>query len=124
MSGIYAKYHVQIMLLFVYTTTRKRFVILTCRYLKLSRNTTAVSQSNHRNFSCSGIKGRSTLERTRKARAYLSSFKTEEKAEHGLITLANKPLWDAVICNIEVFKRICKCNGCTRISVLQIRVVY
>ena len=27
-SGIYAKDHVQIMLLFVYTTTRKRFVIL------------------------------------------------------------------------------------------------
>ena len=26
-SGIYAKYHVQIMLLFVYTTTRKRFII-------------------------------------------------------------------------------------------------
>ena len=35
-SGIYAKYHVQIMLLFVYTTTRKRFVIFTCRYFKLS----------------------------------------------------------------------------------------
>ena len=30
------KYHIQIMLLFVYTTTRKRFVILTCRYFKLS----------------------------------------------------------------------------------------
>ena len=30
------KYHVQIMLLFVYTTTRKRFVIFTCRYFKLS----------------------------------------------------------------------------------------
>ena len=29
MSGIYAKYHVQIMLLFVYTTTRKRSVIFT-----------------------------------------------------------------------------------------------
>ena len=35
-SGIYAKYHVQIMLLFVYTTTRKRFVIFTFRYFKLS----------------------------------------------------------------------------------------
>ena len=31
-------------LLFVYTTTRKRFVIFTCRYFKLSRNTTALSQ--------------------------------------------------------------------------------
>ena len=41
-SGIYAKYHVQIMLLFVYTTTRKRFVIFTCRYFKLSWNTTAL----------------------------------------------------------------------------------
>ena len=54
-SGIYAKYHVQIMLLFVYTTTRKRFVIFTCRYFKLSWNTTALSQSNWRNFSCSRI---------------------------------------------------------------------
>ena len=35
-SGIYAKYHIQIMLLFVYTTTRKGFVIFTCRYFKLS----------------------------------------------------------------------------------------
>ena len=33
---IYAKYHVQIMLLFVYTTTRKQFVIFTCMYFKLS----------------------------------------------------------------------------------------
>ena len=30
------KYHAQIMLLFVYTTTHKRFVIFTCRYFKLS----------------------------------------------------------------------------------------
>ena len=45
-SGIYAKYHVQIMLLFVYTATR---------YFKFSKNTTAVSQSNCRNFSCSSV---------------------------------------------------------------------
>ena len=43
-SGIYAKYHVQIMLLFVYTTTGNIFVIFTCRYFKLSWNTTALSQ--------------------------------------------------------------------------------
>ena len=43
------------MLLFVYTTTSKRFVIFTCRYFKLSRNTTALSQSNCRNFSCCSI---------------------------------------------------------------------
>ena len=54
-SGIYAKYHVQIMLLFVYTTTHKRFVIFTRRYFKLSWNTTALIQSNYRNFSCSSI---------------------------------------------------------------------
>ena len=30
------------MLLFVYTTTRKRFEIFTCRYFKLSWNTTAL----------------------------------------------------------------------------------
>ena len=55
-SGIFAKYHVQIMLLFVYTTTRKRFVIFTCGYFKLSWNTTALSQSNWSNFSCNSIK--------------------------------------------------------------------
>ena len=54
-SGIYAKYHVQIMLLFAYTTTLKRFVIFTCRYFKLSWNTTTLIQSNCRNFSCSSI---------------------------------------------------------------------
>ena len=35
-SGIHAKYHVQIMPLFVYTATHKRFVIFTCKYFKLS----------------------------------------------------------------------------------------
>ena len=34
-SGIYAKYHVQIMLLFVYTTTRKRFVHIKVFQIKL-----------------------------------------------------------------------------------------
>ena len=47
----FLKYHVQILLLFVYTTTPKRFVIFTCRYFRLSWNTTALSQSNCRNFS-------------------------------------------------------------------------
>ena len=54
-SGFYAKYHVQIMLLVVHTTTHKRFVILTCRYFKLSWNTTVLSQLNCRNFSYSII---------------------------------------------------------------------
>ena len=54
-SGIYARYHVQIMLLFVHTTTPKRFDIFTCRFFKLSWNTTALSQSNCRNFSSSSI---------------------------------------------------------------------
>ena len=54
-SGTYAKYHAQIMLLFVYTTTHKRFLIFTCRYFKVSWNTTALSQSNCRNFSFSCI---------------------------------------------------------------------
>ena len=44
-SGIYAKYHVQI----------KRVAIFTCKYFKLSWNTTALSQSNCRNFACSSI---------------------------------------------------------------------
>ena len=43
------------MLLFVYTA-RERFVIFTCRYFKLSWNSTVLSQSNCRNFSCSSIK--------------------------------------------------------------------
>ena len=33
----------------------QRFVIFTCGYFKLSGNTTALSQSNSRNFSCSSI---------------------------------------------------------------------
>ena len=33
----------------------KRFVIFTCTYFKLSWNTTALSQSNCRNFSCSTV---------------------------------------------------------------------
>ena len=57
-SGIYAKNHVPVMLLFVYTATRKSFVIFTCRYFKLSWNTTALSQSNCRNLSCSSINGK------------------------------------------------------------------
>ena len=54
-SGIYIKYQVQIMLLFVYNTTCKRFVIVTCKYFKLSWNTSSLSQSSCRNFSCSSI---------------------------------------------------------------------
>ena len=52
-SGIYAHYHVQIILLFVYTTARKGFVMFTCGNFKLSWNTTGISQSNWGNFSCS-----------------------------------------------------------------------
>ena len=54
-SSIYAKYHVQIMLLFFYATTRKRVVIFTRRYFKVSWHTTALSQSNYRNVWCSSI---------------------------------------------------------------------
>ena len=39
-----------------HTTTCKRFVIFTCRYFKLSWNTTALSQSVGRNFWCSSMK--------------------------------------------------------------------
>ena len=49
------QYHIKIILLFVYTTTLKRFVIFTCGHFKLSWNTSALSQSNFRNFSCSSI---------------------------------------------------------------------
>ena len=49
---------VQIMPLFVYTSTCKGFVIFICRYFKLSWNTTALSRSNCRNFSCSSINTR------------------------------------------------------------------
>ena len=54
-SGVYAKQRVQIMLLFVYTTSRKSYLISTCRYFKLSWNPTVLSQLNCRNFSCSSI---------------------------------------------------------------------
>ena len=74
-SGIYAKYHVQIMLLFVYTTTYTRFVIFTCRYFKLSWNTTALSQSNCRNFSCSSISKFIPYIHTGYARSAIFKFK-------------------------------------------------
>ena len=51
------KYHNWYLYL-VYSTTRRRFVIFTCGYFKLSWNTTALSQSNYRNFSCSSIMDR------------------------------------------------------------------
>ena len=51
----------QIVLLFVYTTRGKRFVLFTCRYFKLSWNTTALSQSNCRKFSCSRITTKITI---------------------------------------------------------------
>ena len=54
------------MLLFVYTTTRKRFEIFTCRYFKLSWNTTALSRSNCRNFSCSSIHAQTILDSHKK----------------------------------------------------------
>ena len=47
--------NISIMLFNVYTTTLKRFVIFTCRYFKLSWNTTALNQSNCSNFSCGSI---------------------------------------------------------------------
>ena len=57
-SSIYTEYHIQIMLSFVYTATHKRLVIFTCRYFKLRWDTTALSQPNCRNFSCSSINGK------------------------------------------------------------------
>ena len=57
-SDIWYKYHewyFKIVIRNVYTTTHKRFVIFTCRYFKSSWNTTALSQSNCSNFSCSSI---------------------------------------------------------------------
>ena len=41
---------------YLFILTHKRSVIFTCTYFKLSRNTTALSQSNCWNFSCSSIK--------------------------------------------------------------------
>ena len=42
----------------LYCYPPKRLVIFTCRYFKLSWDTTALSQSNCRNFSCSSINGK------------------------------------------------------------------
>ena len=55
-SGIYAKYHVQSCYYLFILLPAKVFVIFTWRYFKLSWNTTALSQSICRNFSCSSIK--------------------------------------------------------------------
>ena len=45
----------------------KRFVIFTCRYFKLSLNTTALSQSNCRHLSCSSIMLETERKRSRNA---------------------------------------------------------
>ena len=47
------KYHKWYLGYYLFTTTHKRFVIFTRRYFKLSWNTTDLSQSNCKNFSCS-----------------------------------------------------------------------
>ena len=83
-SGIYAKYHAQIMLLFVYTTTHERFVIFTCRYFKLSWNTTALSQSNCRNFSRSSIKRKTTVG-INKYILSLSFLPTKTSVKHAMV---------------------------------------
>ena len=46
------------------TTTGNSFVIFTCRYFKLSWNTTALSQPNCRNFSCSIIMNDNTMKQS------------------------------------------------------------
>ena len=90
-SGIYAKYHEQIMLLFVYTTTRKKFVIFTCRYFKLSWNTTALSQSNCRNFLCSSIiigkPSGNLCEGDYCIMSYLVSFIQQQQQQHQMLYL-------------------------------------
>ena len=73
-------YHVQIMLLF-YTSTRKAFVIFPCRYFKLSWNTTALSQSNCRNFSGSSIslrKLRRKIELTKRSLKGVKIFRCDK----------------------------------------------
>ena len=69
------------MLLFVYTTTHKSFVIFTCRYFKLSWNTTALSQSDCRNFSCSSISIEINLCRALKLKDYILIFPVHCNAE-------------------------------------------
>ena len=64
------------MVLFVYSISHKRFIIFTCRYFKISRNTTGLSQSNCRNFSCS-----SYLIRETSSCRYLSTFEFPFYAE-------------------------------------------
>ena len=45
----------EIMLLFVYTTSHTRFVIFTCRYFKIKLKYHGSKPINWRNFSCSSI---------------------------------------------------------------------
>ena len=48
----------------------QRFVILTCRYFKSSWKTTALSQSNSKNFSCSSI----NIETSHQMLTYIQTF--------------------------------------------------
>ena len=90
-SGLYAKDHVQIMLLFVYTTTRKRLEIFTCRYLKLSWNITALSQLNCSNFSCSSIKSEIFL---KQYLVHMHVDKTNWKKQFSGAVLSHDPQWE------------------------------
>ena len=69
------------MLLFVYTTTHKGFVIFTCRYFKLSWNTTALSQSNCSNFSCSSIKQENSSNKAKYLKFHFAKVESTRNGE-------------------------------------------
>ena len=95
----------QIMLLFVYTTTHTRFVIFTCRYFKLNRDTTALSQPNTKNFWWSSINtGIPTVTKSTVSRPsllLLTSCCLSDKSK--LHTRARKvqPWWRRESCMVE-----------------------
>ena len=64
-------------------TTHKRFVIFKCRYFKLSWNTTALSQSNCRNFSCGSIRVR-THSKSWKEQRYFENLPNQIKKSNPL----------------------------------------
>ena len=86
-----------------YTTTRKRVVIFTGRYFKLSWNTTALSQSNCRNVSCNSIiraadtENYITMPKCRTERLLRSFFPST------ILTLNNRVCIDHISCMYDNF---------------------
>ena len=80
----------------LYTTTRKKFVIFTYRYFKLSWNIAALSQSNCRNFSYSSITMRINQNFGRNVRGTQREY-SSKPLKHSIVKRIS--IGNSMICN-------------------------